>query len=1540
MAGKQFKTSLVISGDSRGAVTAVRATHDELGKLARQQASAERGAGRYGASVAAVAREHAGLASEIDAGTGSLRVWSGVAAGAGVAAATAMAVAQARSAKETQIMADALGMSAEQMSEFAYVAKDQGLEASQSMDLLKDIAEKVGDALKFDGGEGKEALEELGLSAEELVKKSPVDMLMDIAAALEEFDSTAEKSAALEMFGNDLTRLLPLLDNGAEKYRAMAQQGRDLNVVLSDADISGMAEMADAFERLSDAGTGQLNQLMADLAPVVSGSADLLAENLDKVGYGVVALSGLVAGRMVSSLMAAVAAQQAAKVAAAQQAAADLASAKAADVKAQSALRVAKSEQAAAQRALANAQAMTVATQASYARKKALDALAAANARVAASEKAVAASSLELSGRASVAGRAGKGLTAALGLFGGPWGLAVVAGISAITFAMNAQAEQAKATADELQRVTALADSARAKAAEPASMQANLAAEQQALSQLQSQVAETERSMARIRKQLDAGGLPTATVVALSETYSTLQTAVAGADGQIKAHQAEIARLKSGLQAAGVEVEGAAGRTGKQSDAVENLINKLQEEHLQLSLSDRALLRHKLYVQGATGDEVAAALALYDSAEALRQKAAADKAAAAEAERAAKAYQNWLEQVRDAADPARKLSEEIEKVNAAVASGDLTEAQGQAYIKKLKAGFKKSAEAGEDEFAAMANRVAQTLQDTIAAGDWQGVGVSVGAVMAGEIGAAVSKEMAASLESQMGAQMAGIAGAFGGAVVGGLLTYLLTDPGTELKDDSGWRQAQQGTGTVLGDIAAQSESIANAADITAGATRDLVGINRDMLRALQSVQAGISGASTLIARDAGNVQFADFDAPESRFVEVLGSLPGIFGSAMSHLFGGSSKVTDSGIQLAGGSFSDLMQGVDLQAYQDTKYKKWKYGSTYRRTDYADVSGSVEDQFTAVFNSIADSVSAGAVAVGLAGDDVTQAIAEYEVSFTEISLKGLNAQEQQAQIQAVFSTIFDGLASDVVPFLSDFQLAGEGVGETLARVATQVQVVDEASYRLGFNAEHKTAEQFAYLSDELIKAAGGIESFISGMSGFVDTFAPEVHKLDLLSTDLSRALADVGLEVPASRDAMWDLMQTLDAGTESGRTQIATLLELTDLADQYYAAQQSSAEALAAESERATAERLEQERLAAAEQAALLQQRYELETQLLRAQGDEAQAIARERQAQLESLDPSLRSIMEAIYAAEDLQVSTAKVQSELSDYFGSLSNYITSETDAIADDYRKRIELLQEQSRVARELRDYTQQLRLSDLSPYDPSEKLTAASEQFAALLVKAEAGDLEAAAQLQSAADTYLKNADSYYGRTDAYTSVFEGVAGALDSLGLDLAAGSSESIIEGLNQQMLAEQQALTDYAQQELSWAVAQYESLNSIDQLLAMLPENIAAVLSPAESDAVVVPIRPDGSHKTGLARVPWDGYIAEVHKGEGILTAEENRAYLSGGAVDIRPLVVELQQLRSEVAALRSERSADAGKAALQRTGQQRSLDQVARQARKPVEVL
>ena len=916
--------------------------------------------------------------------------------------------------------------------------------------------------------------------------------------------------------------------------------------------------------------------------------------------------------------------------------------------------------------------------------------------------------------------------------------------------------------------------------------------------------------------------------------------------------------------------------------------------------------------------------------------------------------QQWIDQMIAAMDPARALQEEITTLQESFEEGlfgDLSEDKFNDYIDGLK---KKLAELNGVKIQDPAVQMGNAMQNA-ASGIKDVAGAMQGMYEEGDRGyknmaiamqaANVIAAIGAVLQQGMGdpytafARMAAMAAAVAG------LGYSVGSIGGDAPDDAAIRQASQGTGTVLGDSSAKSESISNAVEMTASATSELVGINRGMLRALESMQAGISGASVMIAQQMGRTSFdygdgrtaiatpkssgfdkaADFTNSSFMSSSILtfatGGLNKIMGGffkGAAKMLGGKSKVTDEGVQIVGATLAEMIEETTVKGYQTTRTRKsfahsWK---THEAT--ADLSDDVALQFNRVFNSLAKSVHSGATALGFAGDDVSDTINNFVIETQKISLKGLDAEEQQAEIEAVFSVMFDNLAESTVEFLPKFQQAGEALGETLARVATNVQVTEEAVFRLGFAAENINPEQFASLSVYLIDAAGGLEQFIGAMSGFVDKFAPESHKLELLTADMTRALAEVGLSVPETRDEMWQLMQSMDATTEAGADQIATLLRVGDTADAYY--------------------------------------------KMLEKAGMRLQALL------------------------------GADQSDALTGYLQNLADWSNEELSRIEADYRERIALAEQQLRIGRELRQYVEQLRISELSPYDPGEKLELASESFAKLLVAAENGDMEAAAKLQGSASAYLQNADSYYGRSDPYVSIFEEVTQSLDRLGLDIMGGLDDNSIERLNQQMLAEQQRIRDYTQQELQWAVRQYDALTSIEQLLELLPGSLAdqlqGIINKPPSDAVVAPDRDGfllaqieqmythhlgrdadvegaqywvnlardegldavdwnirnseeykkihGSHKTGLQRVPFDGYVAELHKDERVLTEKEAAEYSS---FDSGAIVSELAALRKEFAQLRAERAQDASKAEQQRNQQTDATETLVRTNRTPVKM-
>lgn len=71
-----------------------------------------------------------------------------------------------------------------------------------------------------------------------------------------------------------------------------------------------------------------------------------------------------------------------------------------------------------------------------------------------------------------------------------------------------------------------------------------------------------------------------------------------------------------------------------------------------------------------------------------------------------------------------------------------------------------------------------------------------------------------------------------------------------------------------------------------------------------------------------------------------------------------------------------------------------------------------------------------------------------------------------------------------------------------------------------------------------------------------------------------------------------------------------------------------------------------------------------------------------------------------------------------------------------------------------------------------------------------------------------------------------------------------------------------------------------------------------------------------GSHAAGLPYVPFDGYRAELHKGERVLTAQENREYSAinwnrygRGDDAMRAVVAELRAVKQEVSELRAQQA-------------------------------
>ena len=184
------------------------------------------------------------------------------------AASLALLKRTAEATAESDRWAKSLGMNTTTLIEWQYAAERAGLSGDNIADIFKDLNDKIGDVLVTDGGEAVDALNKLGLSAKALAQLSPDKQLEAIAAGLSKVGSQAEKTNILESLGNDLSRLLPLLENGGAELERYKQQARDFGISLNPQQVNDLVRANEILKDIGDQLHGIENQLVAGLANV------------------------------------------------------------------------------------------------------------------------------------------------------------------------------------------------------------------------------------------------------------------------------------------------------------------------------------------------------------------------------------------------------------------------------------------------------------------------------------------------------------------------------------------------------------------------------------------------------------------------------------------------------------------------------------------------------------------------------------------------------------------------------------------------------------------------------------------------------------------------------------------------------------------------------------------------------------------------------------------------------------------------------------------------------------------------------------------------------------------------------------------------------------------------------------------------------------------------------------------------------------------------------------------------------------------------
>jgi len=262
----------------------------------------------------------------------------------------------------------------------------------------------------------------------------------------------------------------------------------------------------------------------------------------------------------------------------------------------------------------------------------------------------------------------------------------------------------------------------------------------------------------------------------------------------------------------------------------------------------------------------------------------------------------------------------------------------------------------------------------------------------------------------------------------------------------------------------------------------------------------------------------------------------------------------------------------------------------------------------------------------------------------LSVKDLSPEQINAKLQEALAGYGQSLAGTLSAEIGPLAKAGEKAGDTLARLATSLSSVNPLLSRLGLDLLD-VGVAGGDAASRLVDLFGGFDQLGSAAGTFYEQFFSEQERADQARKALAQTLADVGLAVPATRDAFRDLVEAQDLTTESGRSAFAALLNV------------SGAFAELTPASGALAEKIK-------DAAAIAQERASLEERLLGLQGETAVLRERERAA----LDESNRALFDQIAALES-QAAAAGAAAEAAEAAAELAARVRESVDSIVGDF-------------------------------------------------------------------------------------------------------------------------------------------------------------------------------------------------------------------------------------------------------------------------------
>lgn len=416
----------------------------------------------------------------------------------------------------------------------------------------------------------------------------------------------------------------------------------------------------------------------------------------------------------------------------------------------------------------------------------------------------------------------------------------------------------------------------------------------------------------------------------------------------------------------------------------------------------------------------------------------------------------------------------------------------------------------------------------------------------------------------MGALVASLGIAVGGMTGGG---------GAGSGGTAAEAQKVQGSGTVVGDAAAKSNSL--LASLQEIERTDKLGLiyTHGMLEALRAIQNSMANLAALIYRTTGLTTgegFGDLGLGNVKnnvdpLIGMSGSIglgfiddlaQGIAGAlglgglldGLLGLWGGVEKeIINSGIAITG-SIRDLRQGLGMSSFATVRTTETSWFGLDKDEHDDRVPGQLPEnirlQFSLLFGQIADTVEAAAKALGMWFPGMADAINNFVVDIGDISLQDLKGDELQKALNDIFSTAADKLAMAVFPIAAfeKYIRVGEGFFQTMMRVATENEVAKQAFQALGWTME-LTGLAAIQARVDMVELAGGAEEFSKTVNDYYAKFYSPAEQRAFTGQTLQAEFDDAGLSMPTTIAGFRAMVDAIGTATPETRALTLRMMEL-------------------------------------------------------------------------------------------------------------------------------------------------------------------------------------------------------------------------------------------------------------------------------------------------------------------------------------------------------------------------------------------------------------